>query len=103
MKKVIKVKIYNREIRKDSANTYTIEEDGKYPLNNDGSVSFSYLEDNDLFSVPLRIPYYSGWDEKYIDDILEIDGKFGIYDWNMNLIGELYNRIEDVPGLEEEE
>ena len=99
MKKMIKVRLHDRITKKFWQDMYTVEEDGEYPLNNDGSVTFSYLEDEDLFSTPLRTPYCQNEDD--IDDIIEIDGKFGIYDWNMKLIGKLYDRIEDVPGMDE--
>ena len=95
MRKIIKAGMYNKITKEFSDNIYTLEEDGKYPLNHDGSVHFTSKDDVDNISYKLEKPCYAG--SYFTDDILEIDGKFGVYDWNMNLIGKLYDMIEDVP------
>jgi len=87
--KVITAKLYIDDSNHEMLYTKT-DGKGRYPLSRDGSV---HLSDDKPGVAKLSIdgkPHYKG---EY-HDVMEIDGKLGVWDYNLKLIYKLKNKSE---------
>ncbi len=97
MKKIIKIKRY--DLDGNYEDTLYIKRNGsRYVLNNDGSVHWADAPEDFTGEEALMVPAYEhdAGDFNFCKtQLLEIEGKFGLYDFNMSPLGKLYNSINE--------
>lgn len=90
---IIKVKIYGTN--KEYVGTYySLRNNNRWLLDTGGGVFFQTSNKFEALDYHLLdVPYGNN---NYDLDIIEINGKFGVYDYNMNLRGKLYDTLKEV-------